>query len=1023
MKFTDIFVQRPVLASVVSLLILLFGLHSVFTLPVSEYPAMSNTTITITTSYPGASADLIQGFITTPIESSVASSEGIDYMTSTSVQGTSTIQVYVKLNFDPNTAFTDVMSNVQAVMNQLPKEAQNPVLTKSTGNTVDLMYIGFSSKKMSQEQITDYLTRVIQPALETIPGLAQAQILGGNIFSMRIWLNPQKLAAFGVTAEEVVQALKANNFQAAAGTTQGVYDAYNIYAHTDMHTPEEFGNLIVKQSNNAIVRIKDIAKVDLGAQSYNSSVTFNGKAATFIGIQGTPTANPLEVIDQVRKMLPNLESKFPPNLRADIVYDSTAYIRASIEDVVSTIFEATVIVLVVIFLFLGSIRSVFVPITTIPLSLIGVCTFMLFLGYSLNLLTLLAMVLAIGLVVDDAIVVVENIHRHIEQGQSPFNSALYGAREIASPVISMTITLAAVYAPIGFMGGLTGSLFKEFAFTLASSVIISGIIALTLSPMLCSKLLNTEEIHKPFVKYIDRTFERVRIKYQKALSGVLDYRPMIYLLVVVVLASCAYMYTHTQSQLAPDEDQSAVFVMGTAPDYANIDYVQTFTKEYNKIFESIPGTQDYFVVNGSNYVGSVMAGDILKPWDQRKITQAQAMKLIQEKISSVAGLQSVAFPLPSLPGNPGGLPIQFVIKTTDDFGTLYQYSQELLQKAQASGLFMFMENSLVYDQPELELWMDRDKAADLGINMEDIADSLAAALGGNYINWFNMQGRNYQVIPEFLRVFRLQPDQLNQIYIKTGSGQLIPLSTIMTIKQTVQPNQLTHFQQLNSATIQGVPMPGVTMGTALDFLEKQSNQILPKQYSYDFASESRQYVEEGNALVATFIFAIIVIFLVLAAQFESFRDPLIILISVPMSMCGALIPLNLGLATINIYTQIGMITLVGLISKHGILMVEFANKLQENEGLSMREAIEKAAGIRLRAILMTTSAMIFGVIPLIISTGAGAASRFSIGIVIACGMLVGTCFTLFVVPTMYMLLGKRNRAQLAHKNETSDLPG
>lgn len=1012
MKFTDIFICRPVLACVVSLLILLFGFHSMNALQISEYPAMKNTAITITTTYPGASADLIAGFITTPIESSVASSEGIDYMTSTSVQGVSTITIYVKLNFDPNTAFTDVMSNVQAVYNQLPKEAQSPIITKSTGNQIALMYISFSSDKMSQTQITDYITRVVQPEIQTIYGVSQVNILGGKVFSMRVWLNPQKMAEFGVTPKEVYAALQANNFQSAAGTTKGVYDGFNIYARTDLHSPEEFGKMVVKQEDKAIVRLRDIARVDLGAQSYNSSVTFNGKPGVFISIQATPIANPLKVIDDVRKALPEIEKVFPPTLRADVVYDSTTYIRASIHDVIKTIFEATIIVLIVIFLFLGSIRSVFIPVVTIPLSLVGVCTLMLFLGYSLNILTLLAMVLAIGLVVDDAIVVVENIHRHIEEGLSPFEAAIVGAREIASPVISMTITLAAVYAPIGFMGGLTGALFKEFAFTLASSVILSGVIALTLSPMMCAKLLSAEELHKPFVQHVDRMFERVRSRYASLLHSGLEYRQSTYLFVVVVLLSCGYLFMHTAKELAPTEDQSAIFVMGTAPQYANIDYTQTFSKQFSNIFASIPATADYFVVNGLNSANSVMAGDILKPWGERKLSQDDVLPIIQEKISHIAGFQSAAFPLPSLPGSAGGLPIQFVVKSAGDFKTLYQYSQELLVRAQSSGLFMYMDNTLIYNQPQLELTIDRNKAADLGINMSDVAAVLATSLGGNYTNWFSMNLRNYQVIPQLLRSFRLQPEQLRQIYIHTESGDLVPLSTFMTITQTVQPNQLAHFQQLNSATIEGIPMPGVTMGTALDYLEKQANEILPKDMSYDFSSQSRQYIQEGNALLYTFMFAVIIIFLVLAAQFESFRDPLIILISVPLSICGALIPLNLGAATINIYTQIGMITLVGLISKHGILMVQFANNLRETDGLSIREAIEKAAGIRLRAILMTTFAMVFGVVPLIISTGAGAESRFCIGLVIACGMSVGTLFTLFVVPTMYILLASKARKRI-----------
>ena len=748
MKFTDIFICRPVLACVVSLLILLFGLHSLGILQISEYPTMKNTEVTISTSYPGASADLMAGFVTTPIEGSVASSEGVDYITSTSIQGSSTINVYAKLNTDPNVIFTDVMANTQAVNNQIPKEAQSPVLTKTTGNQVDLMYISFSSEKMSAAQITDYILRVIQPGIQSISGVSQVQLLGGSTFSMRVWLNPQKMAEYNVTAADINAALIANNYQAAAGTTEGVFDAFNIYAHTDLHTPEQFGEMIIKQGKNAVVRLHDVAKVDLGSQSYNSSVMFNKKPGVFIGIQATPNANPLTVIEHVKQLMPELQKAYPPALHSSIVYDSTLYIRASIHEVIRTIVEASLIVLIVIFLFLGSVRSVFIPVMTIPLSLIGACTFMYFLGYSLNLLTLLAMVLAIGLVVDDAIVVVENIHRHIEEGLTPFNAAIAGARQIASPVISMTITLAAVYSPIGFMEGLTGALFKQFAFTLACAVIISGIIALTLSPMLCSQLLSQAELHKKFPQYIDRTFRKIEGWYLKKLHSALDYRTPTYLFVAVVLISCVYLYVHTPSELAPVEDQGVIFVMGTAPEYANIDYVQTFSNEYNKIFEKIPEAEAFFIINGNPSVNGVFGGTNLKPWAERKRTQMQIMPFVQEEIAHVPGLMSVAFPLPSLPGTSGGLPVQFVLQTSGSFKLLYQYAQALLVKAQASGLFIYMDSSLLYNQPQLDLEIDRSKAADLGINMQEVASALAIALGGNYTNWVSLQTRNYQVIPD-----------------------------------------------------------------------------------------------------------------------------------------------------------------------------------------------------------------------------------------------------------------------------------
>ncbi|MCW5589212.1 MAG: efflux RND transporter permease subunit [Legionellales bacterium] len=1007
-RFTDLYIERPVLACVVSLLIFLFGLRAMDSLTLRQFPQVENTVITITTAYPGADAKLIQGFITTPIEKSVASANGVDYITSDSDQGISTIKAYIRLNADPNQAFTEIMSKVAQVKNILPREAQDPVISKDTGSQVALMYVSFNSDQMSAMQITDYISRVVQPEIETIPGVAEAQILGGKTFAMRIWLNPKQMAALNVTASDVSNALLNNNFQSAAGSTKAQLIAYSINAQTNLTTEKEFGNIVVRETNNSLIRLKDIATISLGSEDYESNVTFNGKQAIFIGIQGTPESNPLTVINQVRATLPEIAKSFPPSLHVKIVYDATKYISSSIHEVITTILEATIIVILVIFLFLGSLRSVIIPVVTIPLSLVGVCTFMLFMGYSINLLTLLAMVLAIGMVVDDAIVVVENIHRHIEHGESPLQAALHGAREIALPVIAMSITLAAVYLPIGFTSGLTGALFKEFAFTLAGTVIISGVVALTLSPMLCAKLLNKEQNNGKFVQYIDQKFDRLRVFYQARLHNTLDNRSVIVVLCVVVFFSIVFLYTHTQKELAPEEDQSVLFMGGTAPEYANSDYVKAFTSQLNPLFKKISAMQDYFVINGMQGVNSFFAGMILKPWDERKESQKQVSAAIQKQINSIAGVQVGVFPLPSLPTGSNGLPVQFVITTTGSYSLLYQITEKLLARAQQSGRFLFVQSTLQFDKPELNLTINRDKAGDLGINMQDIGNSLATLLGGNYLNYFSLEGRSYKVIPQLARQYRLNPQQLNQVYITTQNKQLIPLSTLIKLNFTVQPNTLSHFQQLNSATIQGLPMLGLSMGDVLEWLQQQAQEILPKGMTYNFAGESRSYVTEGNTLVSAFIFAIIVIFLVLSAQFESFRDPLIILISVPMSICGALIPLNLGLASINIYTQVGLITLIGLICKHGILMVQFANELQRDEGLSIRDAIEKAASIRLRPILMTTAAMILGGLPLLLAKGAGAVSRFDIGLVISTGMLIGTLFTLFVVPTVYTFLANRH---------------
>lgn len=1004
MRFTDLFIQRPVLATVVSLLIFLFGLNALSKMQIRQFPRMDNTVITVTTSYPGASSELIAGFITTPLEAAIASAEGIDYMTSSSTQGISTISLTIRLNFDSQVAFTDVMSKVQQTLNQLPPESQQPVILKSSDVATPLMYISLDSEDMSAQQITDYATRVVKPQFETVDGVSKADILGAATYSMRIFLDPIKMAALQVTPAEIHTVLANNNFLTAAGSVKAEYVKFNISARTDLNSAEEFSQLIIRSDKSSIVRLRDVGKVILGSENYDSSVTFNGKKAILLAITPTPSANPLTVISNLRSLFPSLTKDFPPSLHGSIVYDATTFIRSSIKEVMTTIGEAGLIVIVVIFLFLGSIRSVLIPIVTIPLSLIGVCTLMMALGYSINLLTLLAFVLAIGLVVDDAIVVVENVHRHIEEGKTSFQAAIQGAREIAIPVIAMTITLAAVYTPIGFMGGLTGALFKEFAFTLACAVIISGIVALTLSPMMCSKILGSSSSNQRFTVWIDSLFHRLKVRYQRVLHGLLNTPAIMLLFAAAVLLVLPFLYTHTPQETAPEEDQGFFFITGIAPPSATLEYIEAYTQSYGTIFQSFPATQDYIVVNNAQPI----AGMVLKPWGERK-DQFSLKEPLQNALDKIPGLQSFAIIPPALPGGGNGTPVQFVIKTTNDFQTLLEVSNALIQKAQRSGLFIYIDNSLKFNQPEISLQINRSKASDLGLDMQAIGASLTGALSGNYVNYFNLQGRSYQVIPQLDRRFRLTPKQLGEMYVRAANGTMVPLSTVAEPTSEIRPNAATHFQQLNAATIQAVMMPGKTLGEGLAFLQEQATQTLPKGFSTDYGGQSRQFIQEGNALILAFFLSIIVIFLVLSAQYESFRDPLIILISVPMSICGALIPLNLGAATINIYTQVGLITLIGLVCKHGILIVDFANHLQRETNLDRRAAVEEAAGIRLRPILMTTAAMVFGVFPLLIASGAGAVSRFDIGIVIATGLLIGTGFTLFMVPTMYYYLAADHR--------------
>jgi len=1020
MAFTDIFIRRPVLATVVSLLILLIGARSLYSLPVRQYPKLDNTVISITTSYPGASADLMQGFITVPMEQAIASAEGVDYMTSSSTQGTSAISAYIRLNYDPSKALTDVMAKAQQVRYLLPKEALDPVILKTTGQTTAVMYIGFSSQELSSAAISDYLTRAVQPLLATVDGVASADILGGQTFAMRLWLDPTRMAARGISADDVSAAIRLNNVQAAPGQSKGYFTISSVTTNTGLTDVDQFRKMVVKARGGSLVRLEDIGTVELGAQATNSSIAMNGQHAVFIGVQQTPTGNPLTLVKGVRRVLPEIERNLPPSLKMNVVYDSTKFIQSSIDEVVRTLGMAVAIVIAVIFLFLGSFRSVVIPVVTIPLSLIGSMALMLAMGFSLNLLTLLAMVLAIGLVVDDAIVVVENVYRHIEEGKSPVQAALIGAREIVGPIIAMTITLAAVYAPIGFLTGLTGALFREFAFTLAGSVIISGIVALTLSPMMCSMLLTHQMSQGRFARLVDRSFAWVTGWYGRRLDRSLDYRGATALFAVVMLALTGFLFTHTKAELAPEEDQGVVFAVTKAPQYANLDYVDAFGERLDRVFSGYPETDARFVLNGSPSLNQGFAGMILKPWDERARSAGQLKFLVQKQLDQIEGLRAFAFLLPPLPGSIGGLPVQMVINSPGGYETVYKVMEQIKAAARKSGLFIVTDSDLDFNNPVIELEIDRSKANDLGLTMQSISSAWAVLVGENYINRFSLNGRSYEVIPQVPRVDRLTPERLTQYFITTASGQQVPLSTVVSIKTATQPNVLTQYNQLNSATFQAVPMPGVTMGEAVDFLEKTTAELLPAGFSHAYLSDARQYVTEGNQLTVTFAFALIIIFLVLAAQFESLRDPLVILVSVPMSICGALLPLFIvngnfmGIpvagTTINIYTQVGLVTLIGLISKHGILMVEFANQLQVRERLDRRAAIERAARVRLRPILMTTAAMVVGLIPLLVATGAGAASRFSIGLVIVSGMSIGTLFTLFVLPAVYTFLAKDHRA-------------
>ncbi|HXS28818.1 MAG TPA: efflux RND transporter permease subunit [Steroidobacteraceae bacterium] len=1001
MRITDLFVKRPVLSAVLSLLILVLGVRSIFNLPVTQYPQTESAVVSITTVYYGADAQTVAGFITQPLESAVAQAQGIDYLSSSSTTGVSTINATLRLNYDANRALTEISTKVNSVRNQLPPQAQQPVLSVSTGQTTDTMYVGFFSDVLPTNDVTDYVLRVVKPKLDAVPGVQSAELQGGRQFALRAWLDPDRMAAHDVTASDVYAALAANNYLAAVGTTKGQMVSVDLTASTDLHSLEGFRRLVVKRQNGALVRLEDVANVVLGSDNYNFSVAFNGRREVFLGIQAAPTANVLDVARRVKAMMPGIAAQLPTGIKEEVVYDTTKFVTTAISEVIRTLVEALAIVTVVIFLFLGSPRAVLVPVIAMPLSLIGAFFVMLALGYSINLLTLLALVLAIGLVVDDAIIVVENVDRHMKEGATPFQAALQGARELGGPILAMTIVLVAAYVPIGFQGGLTGALFTEFAFTLAGAVTVSGIIALTLSPMMCSRVFRASQEEGRFTRWLDRAFTRLRGGYHRLLASWLQTWPVLVVLGVVLLGGAVYLFMTSQSELAPQEDQGIVIGQMSGPPDATLEQMERYQEQMYSSLKDLPETDAIFQILGQGSVTQGIGGVILKPWDERQRTANEIQAELQKRWNRIAGVRVGAFQLPSLPGS-SGFPVQFVITTTEPIASLNDVVQRVLDRARASGMFWYIDSDLKIDKPQATLQIDRDLVGDLGLTAQDVGASLSAALGGGYVNYFSIDGRSYKVIPQLLQKDRLNPGQVLDNYIRAGDGSLIPARTVASIETSTVPETINHFQQLNSAIIAG--SPAVSQSAALEFLRKTLSEVAPLGYTADYAGQSRQFMQGSGSFLATLLFALIIVYLALAAQFESFRDPAVILVSVPMALFGALLFINLGFATLNIYTQVGLVTLLGLISKHGILIVQFANQLQR-EGRSKLAAIEEAAAVRLRPILMTTAAMVVGVIPLVIASGAGAAGRRAMGIVIFSGLSIGTLFTLFIVPAVYLMLG------------------
>ena len=997
MRFTDIFIRRPVLAIVISCLLLLLGFQSASQISVRHFPELERSVVYVETFYPGASARTVQGFVTTPLQLRIAGARGIEYMTSTSNPGISQIEVHVRLGENSSDVLSEVIAKVNEARTDLPREIEDPIVTTAAGGDA-LMYLAFFSDQMSISQVTDYLVRNVQPELATLEGVGKAEVLGGRFLAMRIWLDPVRMAAFGVTAQDISRAIREENVISAAGSTEGMLVRATVDARTDMQTPEAFAALIVRQDGEERVQLGDVAEVELSSENTQFESFSSGREAIFISITPTPDANPLEVAKAVMGTVPRIEAALPADMELFIDWDGSIPISAALEEVGMTLVEAALIVVLVIYLFLGSLRVVIIPLVAIPLSLIGVIFLINIMGFSLNLLTLLAMVIAIGLVVDDAIVVVENIHRHIEEGATPMTAALKGAREVALPVIAMTLTLAAVFAPISFVGGLTGKLFSEFALTLAGAVFVSGIVALTLSPMMCSRVLKTHEQQGRFADWLDHRFAQLTSVYRKVLDRCLANRGAVLLFSGFILVSLPLLFTIAQEELAPEEDDGYLYVMAEQPQYANLRYINYFLDEIVGIWKEIPEVSHSWQISSPEFI---FGGLSLTPWGDRERTQAEIHAEFQERLSEVAGLQAFSFGEPGLPGSDAGLPVSFVVASTAEFEEIMRVGEELLEAARASGLFIFINQTLEFSRPEIQVNVERERAARLGISMAAIGDTLAVMLGEAEINRFTLEGRSYKVIPQASRDFRLTREELEKYYLRTSSGELVPLSAVVSLENRVEPNALTQYQQMNSTTLQGIMMPPNSIGTGLTFLRDKMQEIAPPTFRDGYLGASRRFIQERASFPLLFTMAMLLIFLVLAAQFNSFRDPFVVLITVPLSIFGAIVPLALGFATLNIYTQVGLLTLIGLISKHGILIVEFANQLAL-QGLERREAVLQSAALRLRPILMTTFATVLGVWPLLMASGAGAESRYSIGLTITTGMLIGTLFTLFVVPIFYL---------------------
>lgn len=1008
MNLTDVFIKKPIFATVLSLIILLIGVRAYFSLPVRQYPQIDTTTIEVSVSYPGASSEIIEGYITTPIENSLSGINGIDYIISTSDNGQSTITIYFVLGYDIDAALADISDKVSSVRWKLPKDIYDPIIEKSDPNARPTMYLSFSNPNMTGEEINDYLTRLVQPQLQVLPGVGQADIWSSNKYGMRIWLNPYAMAAHDITASDIIDAINTSNLQAPSGSVKTSWQKFNINVISDINKQEQFNSLILRNTNGQLTRINDVGRAVLGSATTDVSVFIDGKHGIVMPITPQSNANPLDVSKYVNEALAKLKQNLPKGMTFTTLIDTSTFIAASINEVQKTIIEAAVLVIVIIFLFLGSFRILLIPTVTIPLSIIGVFGMMSAMGYTINTLTLLALVLAIGMVVDDAIVVAENIYRHILEGKTPMEAALVGAKEIQFAVVSITLTLAAVYAPIGFMSGLTGALFKEFAFTLAGAVIISGFIAITLSPMMCSRIIKADSLSGPFARFAHHINEIIRLAYTKSLTKVMQMKKTVLSLVLVVIACCYLFYIFSPSELAPKEDMGWIFSQISAPASANLNYTEKYTDELIPIYKKIPEIDHYGIINGADGVNSAISFIGLTDWSKRTKNVDQLIQELFPKFWSIPGV--LAFPANpfSLPGSSSYFPIEIALQTLGSYEHLSDVTQKILAKIKQNHKITNVDYDLKIDQPQLDIKIDRDKAGDLGISIKEISDAINLGFGEPTTTQFTIEGHNYDVIPALEEEYRNKPDLINSLQLRVSSGDLVPLSNLISIKETTKARTLNHFQQLRSSTITADLKPGYTTGEAVKYIQKIIDTTATKDIKVDYSGQTRQFIQSSGEMLSTILFAVIFIFLVLAAQFESFRDPLIVMFSFPLSTFGAFLVMRLTGSTLNIYSEIGLLTLIGLISKHGILIVEFANQLRET-GKNFHEAIIESASIRLKPILMTTAAIIIGAFPLAFAHGAGAVSRQQIGWVIIGGMTIGTLFTLFVIPTMYSLFCHKSK--------------